>query len=73
MTRTQRIRNVHFKKGTARQALYTPNSQGDFYTPQKENTMGRLDRGHVSMQKSIDREPSKGIGMKQKYESSYDY
>lgn len=35
--------------------------------------MERLDRGYVDFNKSVDREPNKGIGIKLVPETSYDY
>ena len=67
--------NIEFKKGTARNGFQsTPNSVGgSFYESKKETTMQRLNRGFVDFNKSVDREPSKGIGIKVVPEASYDY
>lgn len=67
--------NIEFKKGTARNSIHsTPNSMGgSFYDSVKEKTMQRLNRGFVDFNKSVDREPNKGIGIKVVPEASYDY
>jgi hypothetical protein len=75
MTRTKRVPNIEFKKGTARGSLHSsPKSMGgSFYESKKEETMTRLNRGYVEFDKSADREPSKGIGIKVIPTDSYDY
>lgn len=74
LTRTKRIPNVTFKKTTARTSFCSLDSTGgEFYTPSKDPVLQRLDRGHVDFNKSIDREPARGIGMKVQREDSIDY
>lgn len=75
LTRTKRIPNVTFKKSTARGSFMSvDNSTGaEFYSPNKDNVLQRVDRGHVDFTKSIDREPVPGIGMKIHREDSIDY
>lgn len=74
LTRSKRIPNVNFKNATARGELYKPQGRGDdFYTPQKENTMGRLNKGIASFRRTEAREPKKGLGMTTPFSSSYDY
>lgn len=46
---------------------------GVFYNSSKDLILSRLNRGSVDFTKSIDREPSNGIGMRVNPETSYDY
>lgn len=75
LSRSKRVPGVSFKHSTARGELYKPSkdNNSNFYTPQKENTMGRLDKGVASFAKSPDREPKGGLGMRASPETSYNY
>lgn len=74
MTRTRRVPNCNMEKALARTTFFSPsNTGGDFYTPQKDNTMQRLNKGYVNFNKSQDREPASGLGMRINPEPSYDY
>ena len=46
---------------------------GSFYESKKEEIMSRLNKGFVEFNKSADREPNKGIGIKVVPTDSYDY
>lgn len=75
LSRTKRVGQVNFEKGTARSDFKAKvnTSGGGFYDASKAFTMGRLDRGSIDFTKSTDREPRAGIGMKINPEASYDY
>lgn len=46
---------------------------GSFYEPAKDATMARLNKGFHDFNRSVDREPNAGLGMKIIPEDSYDY
>lgn len=74
LSSTKRIPAVSFKFSTARGELYKPSgSVGGFYTPQKEATMNRLDKGLVRFESSIDRDAKPGLGLTTKPDDSYNY
>lgn len=75
LTRTKRIPNITFKKSTARTSFCEglTDTGGGFYSPNKDPILQRLDVGSVNFNKSIDREPVRGIGMKIQREDSIDY